>query len=69
MSARDRLAALAWLTDRSYGKATQEVTGPEGGPTEGKFIVEYVDAQCPKCGYSQRDEVQGEQAMALGVHE
>jgi hypothetical protein len=42
------------------------VTRPEGGPTEGKFIVEYVDAHYPKSGHSHQDEVEGEQVTALG---
>lgn len=42
-AARDRLAALAWLADRGYGKPTQPVSGEGGGPIEGKFVVEFVD--------------------------
>jgi len=56
-AARDRLAALTWLADRAYGKPAQPVDGQYAEPTEGKFIVEYVDAQCPKCGSHDQEMV------------
>lgn len=41
-AARDRLAALAWLADRGYGKATQPVSGPEGGPIHARVTVHFA---------------------------
>ena len=55
MSARDRLAALAWLTDRAYGNPAQPVSGQEVEPTDGKFTVDFVESRlCPKCGHQSR---------------
>jgi hypothetical protein len=44
-AARDRLAALAWLADRGYGKAMQAVAGEDGGPIEARITVRFVEAR------------------------
>ena len=45
-----RLKALIYLTDRAYGKVTQPISGPEGGPIRASIEVAFVssDATSPQ---------------------
>ena len=38
-------AALAYCSERAWGKPVQPVAGGDLGPIEGKFIIEFVDAK------------------------
>ena len=65
-AARDRLAALAWLTDRAYGKPTPPLPGEEAEPAGTDIKVSYVEARL--ADHPQWPGFEGRVATALSKY-